>query len=435
MANDKKNNLIEYIIIAAIVICAIIVAIIYLSIAIIPVLFLILYIYNQMSYFLKDRLRSYNRFWLTSGEKEYFKQVTENLGNAYILKNHVNEAVQNEGIRLNQDGQISQKSYRGRDLRASLDMANNSIATLEPVLDQMRSQPRNTWKKARKHYSNAMGFGISVIAWIIILTMTGNPVHIITEYFDFSTPVDSTITTNIGNHLDGVSISQPSAATLLPNRSIPQDNSYAITIMTNAFFAMIITYFIVKIIGKIIFSIKYKRPPFVDMKNLDSFSGNSAIKKKAKAKSSGSPSETNRASTDNETQCDHTESEQTQESAIFDSWAGFLKKKGYQLSGNWDKWTNCGQWKKLSTHIRIENTIVGLTIEYDIKTKSIYYGITKTDSNDKVSQELLNNDTFKRIIKECGLSVKNNEWWYCLRYSSFDKVFEEYIELINKCTA
>ena len=114
----------------------------------------------------------------------------------------------------------------------------------------------------------------------------------------------------------------------------------------------------------------------------------------------------------------------------FNSWAAALKDKGYDVSGNWDNWENAGDWKNLGVVSRIENVPVRLTIEYYAKRKQIYYGIAKVDEEDVVSQELLNSAAFQNIITENGLTVKNNEWWYCLKLSSFDRVFEEYCELL-----
>ena len=72
-----------------------------------------------------------------------------------------------------------------------------------------------------------------------------------------------------------------------------------------------------------------------------------------------------------------------------------------------------------------------ITVEYDTKSRKIYYGIAKFDGEDTVSQELLNNEKFRQIMSECGLSVANNEWWYCMKSASFDTVCQEYRHLME----
>ena len=118
----------------------------------------------------------------------------------------------------------------------------------------------------------------------------------------------------------------------------------------------------------------------------------------------------------------------SEQQKAFDSWAAALRDKGYDILGNWDNWDNAGDWKNLGVVSQIENIPVRLAIEYYVKRKQVYYGIAKVDDEDKVSQELLNSETFRNIITENGLTVKNNEWWYCL-----DRVFSEYCELLASC--
>ena len=120
----------------------------------------------------------------------------------------------------------------------------------------------------------------------------------------------------------------------------------------------------------------------------------------------------------------------SEQQEAFNSWAVALSDKGYDILGNWDNWDNAGEWKNLGVISQIENVPVRLAIEYYTKRKQVYYGIAKVDDEDKVSQELMNSETFQNIITENGLTVKNNEWWYCQRFSSLDCVFEEFCKLL-----
>ena len=118
------------------------------------------------------------------------------------------------------------------------------------------------------------------------------------------------------------------------------------------------------------------------------------------------------------------------EENLFISWADRLRSDGYDVTGNWENWDNAGQWKNLAVVSSISDQRLRITIEYDASSKKVYFGIAKLGDEDKVSQELLNSEAFRNIITENGLTVKNNEWWYCQRFSSLDCVFEEFCKLL-----
>lgn len=120
----------------------------------------------------------------------------------------------------------------------------------------------------------------------------------------------------------------------------------------------------------------------------------------------------------------------SEQQEAFDSWAAALKDKGYDVSGNWNNWDNAGDWKNLGIVSQIENVPVRFAIEYYVKKKQVYYGIAKVDGEDEVSQELIHNPVFVKFMSDSGMQVKNNEWWYCLKLSSLDRVFSEYCELL-----
>ena len=123
--------------------------------------------------------------------------------------------------------------------------------------------------------------------------------------------------------------------------------------------------------------------------------------------------------------------ERSKEEELFISWANRLKNEGYNVIGNWENWVSSGQWKNIAVASSVNGVDIRIVVEYYAKSKKIYFGIAKFNDEGKVSQELLNSETFQRIITENKLTVKNNEWWYCLKYSTFDKVFQEYLHLIK----
>ena len=101
------------------------------------------------------------------------------------------------------------------------------------------------------------------------------------------------------------------------------------------------------------------------------------------------------------------------------------------MTGNWNNWKNAGQWKSLAVVLPADQTNLRITIEYYTKTKKLYYGIAKLNEEDQISQDLLDSETFRKIMSDCGLTVTNNKWWYCLQYASFDDIFTQYNELIR----
>ena len=125
-------------------------------------------------------------------------------------------------------------------------------------------------------------------------------------------------------------------------------------------------------------------------------------------------------------------SQRSKEENMFMSWADTLRESGYDIIGNWENWANAGQWKNLAVVSSINDVPVRIIIEYYAKSRKIYFGIAKFSDKDKLSQELLDSDAFQKIISDCGLTVKNTGWWYCMKYSSFDNIFQEYQQLIEK---
>ena len=119
------------------------------------------------------------------------------------------------------------------------------------------------------------------------------------------------------------------------------------------------------------------------------------------------------------------------EENLFISWANSLRNEGYNIIGNWENWENSGLWKNLAVVSSVNGVDIRIVLEYYVKSKRIYFGIAKLNEEDKVSQELLNSETLQNIITENKLTIKNDEWWYCLKFSTSDKIFQEHRHLIE----
>lgn len=176
--NDPLETIFSYIIVFLIVVVALVAGSVLIAYVAAPLIFLILYLINQIAYLASDRKRKRNFFWLTYDERELFKSRWEDFVAALKMKEYVEVAVEREGIQLNQNGQISVRSYRGKELRSKLDNANYVIKNASPLLDELQNKPRKQRKKCRKHYSNAFAFGLSLLALFYIVYDTLNTLNV-----------------------------------------------------------------------------------------------------------------------------------------------------------------------------------------------------------------------------------------------------------------
>ena len=403
MAKQNQSNSIETKVVSVVLLLAVVLllfgAVIYAS----PLIFLVLYLINQIAYLSSDKRRKRDFFWLNYGERELFKSSWEDFSAALRTKKYVEAAVERERIRLNQNGQISVRSYRGQDLKAQLDNANYMIGQTAPVIEALENRPQKQRKKGRKHYSNAWGFGLSLLVFLGFVCYGSN-------------------TLNVSQIIEQMKSGQTG----------------------DAIGAMLWTFVVVKLVFFAIFSIRFRKPPLVSMENVDTYIGDMQEKMKQKDRpgkltlsdseeegNDAVPLVTEKVGGGMEENIVESEAGKSYEETMFGNWAEVLEKDGNSLLGNWNNWENVGQWKNLSVPFSLLGTKVRAAIEYDAGKKLVYFGITKYDDEDKESQSLLEDGLFRKIMKINGLTVKNNEWWYCLKYASFDNVFAQYRKLLN----
>lgn len=403
MAKQNQSNSIETKVVSVVLLLAVVLllfgAVIYAS----PLIFLVLYLINQIAYLSSDKRRKRDFFWLNYGERELFKSSWEDFSAALRTKKYVEAAVERERIRLNQNGQISVRSYRGQDLKAQLDNANYVIGQTAPVIEALENRPQKQRKKGRKHYSNAWGFGLSLLVFLGFVCYGSN-------------------TLNVSQIIEQMKSGQTG----------------------DAIGAMLWTFVVVKLVFFAIFSIRFRKPPLVSMENVDTYIGDMQEKMKQKDRpgkltlsdseeegNDAVPLVTEKVGGGMEENIVESEAGKSYEETMFGNWAEVLEKDGNSLLGNWNNWENVGQWKNLSVPFSLLGTKVRAAIEYDAGKKLVYFGIAKYDDEDNVSQSLLEDVVFRNIMKINGLTVKNNEWWYCLKYASFDNVFAQYRKLLN----
>lgn len=99
--NDPLETIFSYIIVFLIVVVALVAGSVLIAYVAAPLIFLILYLINQIAYLASDRKRKHNFFWLTYDERELFKSRWEDFVAALKMKEYVEVAVEREGIQLN----------------------------------------------------------------------------------------------------------------------------------------------------------------------------------------------------------------------------------------------------------------------------------------------------------------------------------------------
>ena len=149
------------------IIIVIVLAIIWLAFAfatvIVPIVVLTLFLVNWIRYMVQDRKRRATNFWLSAQEQEQFEKAANMIAYAEDEREKVQNLVTVRGISRNQDGQISQRSYEGKDLRERENTANSLIDKYTPIYSELQSRPYNRWRKARSHYAKAFGFGVIIL--------------------------------------------------------------------------------------------------------------------------------------------------------------------------------------------------------------------------------------------------------------------------------
>ena len=96
--NDPLETIFSYIIVFLIVVVALVAGSVLIAYVAAPLIFLILYLINQIAYLASDRKRKRNFFWLTYDERELFKSRWEDFVAALKMKEYVEVAVEREAL-------------------------------------------------------------------------------------------------------------------------------------------------------------------------------------------------------------------------------------------------------------------------------------------------------------------------------------------------
>lgn len=371
-----------------------VVAAVIISAVLLPVVLLIWSIVSWVSYKKSVPVIVARNFWITDDEKESLRKMARGLAEANRRIEAVNSEVAATGIHINQNGRISARSYRGQALQGELDNMNGYKEETLPKYNSLREKPVRFYKEVRKYFTNAIGAGIGFLAGLIYVLADFQTIK---EAFSFSGGWEMLFVESL-----------------------------------KVLLVMLVPFFVAKLVGLIIFAAKYEKPPVIDVNlaNIDKFPVRckKAASNAEKAIPADAPEEKPGQANEPEEQVT---SDMSMENALFVEWGKLLAQEGYSLGGNWKEWEHSGQWKNLSVEQSLMDFKIRSTIEYDIKSKKLYFGIAKFDEADKISQTLLKSDALKEIADSCALTLKPTEWWYGLRYTSFDNVYGQYRNMID----
>ena len=471
----KQNNS-EGKFIAIIIIMGVIFLVLSFATLLAPVVVAVLFLVNWIRYLAQDRKRRATNFWLSAQERKQYGQTVHILAQAEEERRRVQNSVIAQGVSRNQDGQISVRSYAGKDLRERENTANSVIGKYTPVYNDLRLRPYARWKKARSHYSKAFGFGFIIFVFAVGILWMRNCVDseaLISSWQ--SEAVDSTKVVERPKVAVQVDQTEQTGGQTEDSSEMSGLEIYGMSvgIMTGFFAALVVIWLIGWLIGRIRFGLKNPEPPLVSMENVDTYIEGymekrarqeaerqqrkeeierkreqkriaKELAKEEKIRAAERKPEEENQKVENKTTSDESVAEvetaapmgdnarkRSKEEELFISWADSLRNEGHNITGNWENWENSGPWKNLAVVSSVNGVDIRIVVEYYVKSKKIYFGIAKLNDEGKVSQEVLHSETFQNVIKENGLTVKNDEWWYCLKFSTLDNVFQEYRHLIE----
>lgn len=258
---------------------------------ILPVGFLLMAISNIVD-FKKDKQKLFKKyFWLSPFEAESFKEAAANLHYAMRAKNSAQSQAAEENIAINQNGRISARSYRGKALQQTIDQSNAVISDSSEAYGFYQELPVRRWRNARKHYSNAIGFGMAFIIWATFMLIQSD--NIITSYKSLFSEMSGTVewgTSTVGSILEHTfSFSDENATKTTGKTDVKKEESkekskekeseqkesdttttsYVTPLFLAAAVLIVIAYGIMKVVGLIVFLIRFRKPPFVDIDNVD----------------------------------------------------------------------------------------------------------------------------------------------------------------------
>lgn len=253
---------------------------------VLPPLFLIAFLINYLLWRNNDKINAVNlRFWLDESEKKRFIELADALNYFEKKKTNAENAAVNEGVRVNKNGRLSARSYRGQELQGAIDESSDFIMKNQPIYENYQRRPLRRWKSAKKHYSKAFAFGISILIWSgYFFVNADNVKENVPRYVSEIGDTANAGFSFIGGLWSGKEYKPAEEDSVKVEKKQSEDTKQEqdISISKNPYdefvdvywlstILMVGAYFIAWIIGIIVFRIKYKKPPFVSYNNVGTY--------------------------------------------------------------------------------------------------------------------------------------------------------------------
>jgi hypothetical protein len=190
-------------------------------------------------------------FWLNEQEKERFKEMSKNISIAKRNVKDAKEAGANENLKRNQDGSFSNKGYRGKEINNIIYKNESYLDDNVWEIDMLAIKPIYDWKRMRNIYGNYIASSYTILIWILAFYIT------FSQYFKKPLIALSEI---YSHYIYGTT-----------KYIILKDDWEKNLLFVLAITAVItlIGYFIMRYIGKAMFSKKYPKPEKVTYQNVD----------------------------------------------------------------------------------------------------------------------------------------------------------------------
>ncbi len=115
--------------------------------------FLVCFIWNLVLFLRNDREWIRRNFKLSSYQIERMQSAKETLIEQKNRLDKCNEIIENEGLRKNADGRLSQRSYRGKEIQEEMDHAQALLDESRRIYYLYLGLPLDSYKEARRHAS------------------------------------------------------------------------------------------------------------------------------------------------------------------------------------------------------------------------------------------------------------------------------------------
>jgi hypothetical protein len=121
-------------------------------------------------------------YWLTDEEKKEYKKLSlkinglkEEISNIKKIITNLNNDADNEGLSRNQGGEISARSYKGKELRMKIDEEQEQLLLFETRLQELVKsrnildfKPKRNWKRYTNSLKWFCSYSFSLIIYVIL---------------------------------------------------------------------------------------------------------------------------------------------------------------------------------------------------------------------------------------------------------------------------